>query len=188
MVRYQTIAAPPTPLRPPAAWPAAVPISLDARRLTLVMALHPQCPCSRASVRELAALMARSGDRVSAMVLTVRPAGAPPDWTDTDLRRDAAAIPGVHVVDDVDGKASIAFGATTSGQTALYDPHGRLRFTGGITDGRGHEGDNAGLDAILALVRGGEARSSSTPVYGCPLHGHGVGCETPATTNPTRTP
>ena len=45
-------------------------------------------------------------------------------------------------------------GATTSGHVLLYDAGGVLRFAGGITDGRGHEGDNAGLDAALALLRG----------------------------------
>ena len=62
-------------------------------------------------------------------------------------------------------------------QVVLFDAQGRVLFTGGITDGRGHEGDNPGLDAALAAL--GEPNASSavagppamraTPVYGCPL-------------------
>src|SRR5207244_3157993 len=55
MVRYQVAAAPPT-IRPPANWPANSLVRLDASRPTLVMSLHPHCPCSRASVRELSVL------------------------------------------------------------------------------------------------------------------------------------
>jgi hypothetical protein len=51
----------------------------------------------------------------------------------------------------------------------VYDRSGALRFSGGITDGRGHEGDNAGLFSVLDLVRSGKSAVAATPVYGCSL-------------------
>jgi hypothetical protein len=70
---------------------------------------------------------------------------------------------------DKDGKNAVAFGASTSGDVRVYDTSGALRFSGGITDGRGHEGDNTGLDSVLDLVRVGKSPVSATPVYGCSL-------------------
>ena len=153
----------------PAKWPAAVSFSHNAARPTLVMTLHPRCPCSRASLHELAELMARSAGRLDARILFVQPANAPADWYEGDLWRLAKAIPNVAVSVDKDGRDAAAFGASTSGQVMVYDAAGVVRFSGGITDGRGHEGDNAGLQAILDLVRTGKSTVATTPVYGCSL-------------------
>ena len=54
---------------------------------------------------------------------------------------------------DKEGSDAAALGATTSGQVMVYAVGGKLLFGGGITDGRGHEGDNAGSEAVLALLR-----------------------------------
>ena len=155
-------------------WPHSVRVTRDPSRPTLVMSLHPQCPCSRASVHELEVLMARSGGNLAVRVIFVQPHGAPADWLDTTLWRSAEAIPGVTVAADPNGTDARAFGATVSGQVNLYDSHGNFLFVGGITDGRGHEGDNAGVDAILALLREGKSPVTVTPVYGCPLGTDGV--------------
>jgi hypothetical protein len=58
-----------------------------------------------------------------------------------------------------------------SGFTLLYDPAGRLRFAGGITSARGHEGDSFGQRRILAVLSGDPADRADAPVFGCSLHG-----------------
>ena len=107
--------------------------------------------------------------RLRAYVVLVRPQGAAPGWEQTDLWRQAAAIPGTILSVDESGREAAYFGAATSGQTLLYDESGHLRFSGGITAARGYYGDNAGSGAILALLGNSKASLSSTPVYGCPL-------------------
>jgi hypothetical protein len=154
----------------PRDWPTEVSdISLKANGFTLVMLVHPQCTCSRASMHELAELMSRSEGKIAAYVLFVKPAGAPPNWCDSDLWKEAKEIPNVSVAVDDHGRDAVAFGATTSGQVVVYDGSGRIRYSGGITDGRGHEGDNPGLSAILSLVRTGQTSLTSNPVFGCSL-------------------
>jgi hypothetical protein len=153
----------------PSQWPADVSFARDGNRLTLVMTLHPECPCSRASLNELAQILSRSQGRINAHVLFVHPANAPANWIDSDLWRHAKAIPHATVTLDEHGRDMNLFGATTSGDVMVYDASGTLRFSGGITDGRGHEGDNAGLLAILSLVRDGKSQVSTTPVFGCSL-------------------
>lgn len=148
-------------------WPEATSLERDTGRPTLVMFLHPQCGCSRATVDELARLVARVNGRLAVHVLMYRPPHAAPRWERTDLWDAAAEIPGVHVSSDEDAAEAAVFGAFVSGQTLLYDSEGELVFTGGITFARGHAGDNAGRRAIQSLVLYGTAASRRTPVFGC---------------------
>jgi hypothetical protein len=150
------------------AWPATQ-IERASDRPTLVMVAHPHCPCTAASVGELAQIMARLRGKVAAYVLFVKPKGTGRDWEDTDLRRSAEAIPGVKVAFDPDGLEARRFGAETSGHTFLFGVDGRLLFSGGITASRGHAGDNAGESAIVALFNNQTPTRTQTLVFGCSL-------------------
>jgi hypothetical protein len=127
--------------------------------------------------------MAVCDGKLTATVLMLRPRDAPVGWERTDLWHSAAAIPGVLVLADEGGAERRRYGAATSGQTFLYAVDGRLLFAGGITESRGHSGDNAGRSAILSLVRGPSDRPRSepirTPVYGCALLDPSSTCEEP---------
>jgi hypothetical protein len=154
---------------PPVQWPAESRLDLAADRPTLLMLVHPRCSCSRASIGELAVLMAQAPMRPQTYVLFLKPGQFPHDWEKSPLWHSAASIPNVTVVRDDDGLEAARFGAATSGQTMLYDANGRLLFSGGITGSRGHAGDNAGRAAILALLRRETSGRSDSFVFGCPL-------------------
>ena len=106
---------------------------------------------------------------MDAHVLFAEPAGFPADWAESDLWRSAAAIPGVAVHRDEAAAGAGLFGAATSGNALLYDASGRLRFSGGITRGRGHSGANAGREAVLALLSGDGSAQLGVPAFGCAL-------------------
>ena len=160
----------------PALWPAESRIERAPDKATLIMLVHPHCPCSRASMGELALLMTHSQGRLTAYVLFLKPAGFSEEWEKTDLWQSAAGIPGVNPLIDDDGIEARRFNATTSGQTNLYDADGRLLFSGGITSARGHSGDNAGRSAIESLLNAGSAERSETYVFGCPLFDENSEC------------
>ena len=154
---------------PPSQWPLDSSIHLATDRATLILMAHPHCPCTRASIGELARLMAQTQGRVAAYVLFIKPAGSSDGWEKTDLWQSAASIPEVEVIADDDGAEAQRFQAMTSGQTLLYDAEGRLLFSGGITSSRGHSGDNAGRSALVSLLNTGEAEAAETSAFGCPL-------------------
>lgn len=156
---------------PPERWPTRSAIAREAGRATLVMLAHPRCPCTRASLAELAVLMDRIGAQARAHVLFVQPRGvaADDDWAKTALWRSAAAIPGVTVHADTGGAEAALFQAVTSGQVVAYDASGKLVFSGGITGARGHEGDNVGLMRALARISGRRADRDESKVFGCAL-------------------
>jgi hypothetical protein len=150
-------------------WPADSAIPLQRERPTLLLFLHPRCPCSRASLAELERVLASAGERVAAHVIVFKPVGALANWERTGLWDQAAAMPGVTVWTDEGGALARRFGAATSGQVLLYDASGALTFQGGITPSRGHQGDNLGRTAVSSLIAGAANADSCSPVFGCPL-------------------
>jgi hypothetical protein len=113
--------------------------------------------------------MSRVPEGLVGYVVVVRPPGVPEHWDDTALRDRAASIPGIRVVTDEAGLEATRFRAAVSGLTLLYDAQGQLRFAGGITQSRGHEGDSFGGRRILAVLAGEAADRQDAPVFGCAL-------------------
>ncbi|MBX3434592.1 MAG: hypothetical protein KF847_14835 [Pirellulales bacterium] len=141
----------------------------DQAPYRLVMAIHPKCPCSTASVRQLERLLARTGSQMSVTMLAYRPSRAPADWERTSLTTRAQSVAHVQLVVDDDGQIAAQLGLCTSGATVLFGPDGVPLFSGGVTPSRGHEGDCTGADAVFAAVRGRRIPVSTAPVYGCSL-------------------
>lgn len=158
----------------PRVWPADSRLQHSTKLPTLVMMVHPQCPCSRASIGELAVLMAGRAELVDARVVFVRPWEFGADWEKTELWDKTQSIRGVKLSVDQGGIEARRFGSQTSGQVMLYSPEGKLLFSGGITDSRGHAGDNEGRTAIVTLLTQGQPAKDVTPVFGCPLFGKGT--------------
>ena len=152
----------------PERWPAASKLERAPGLPTLVMAAQPQCPCTRASIAELARIMARAQGRVTTHVVFLKSEAF--DYK-SGLWHDAQRIPGVVVRADQGGLETRRFRVGTSGQTLLYSSDGRLLFNGGVTGSRGHAGDNRGSDAILSLLLDGRSGASKTVVFGCSLLG-----------------
>jgi hypothetical protein len=153
----------------PPSWPVTAAVPRDGTRPTLVLFVHPQCPCSSATVTELAQILSTLPNRVSPVVFVYAPADAADAWSQAKLIQTIRALPGINVQPDVDGKMSKHFGAFTSGQAMLFDRAGQLQFSGGITGARGREGANAGRQAVLARIEGRESGLIKTPVFGCSL-------------------
>src|SRR6185295_7788149 len=158
----------------PERWPVSSTLARTAGTPTLILLAHPQCSCTPASLAELAEVLARASTRPSTYVLFLKPEGVANGWEQTSLWKTAAAIPGVTLVRDDDGREAQRFGSVTSGQTLLYDGGGALRFNGGITGSRAHAGDNAGRRSLVALLGGERAERDMTNVFGCPLFDAGL--------------
>jgi hypothetical protein len=157
------------PMTAPAVWPGESSLPRVPGRASLVMIVHPKCPCSRATIGELARVMTHVQGLAQVHVIFYRPAEVSADWSKTDLWTAAAQIPGVNVLIDEGGVEQRRFGLVTSGHTLLYDKTGALQFSGGITPARGHSGDSAGRAAILSLLQHGRSDRHSAFVFGCSL-------------------
>ena len=153
----------------PDGWPAQTTLTRAVDRPTLVFLAHPQCTCTKASLEELAEILARAKNHPRTYVLFLKPDVFGAGWEQTDLWRAASALPDVTVMRDDSGVEAQRFGAETSGQTLLYDQKGALIFSGGITGSRGHAGENAGELALVSLLTRGRAERKTSNVFGCSL-------------------
>lgn len=157
------------------AWPEESNLRPNRDGFTLVVALHPECPCSEATVEQLGRLLAQN-PRLDTRILMEQYPDLANRAEDSTLWHQASRLPGVTLLADVGGQEIGRFAARTSGETRLYDADGRLLFQGGITSSRGHVGDNPGEAAIRSLMRGAPPPTRApayplvtTPVFGCPL-------------------
>jgi hypothetical protein len=166
LMRYENQPGP-TALAPDP-WPPPSRLPREPQRWTLLLFLHPHCPCSQASLTEVAALR-REVPTLATVMIFCRPEGTPDGWEKGDLWDQAAALPGATIITDTGDTERRRFGAVTSGQVLLYDGQGRLRYVGGMTRARGQTGENPGRTAITQLLRGETARTTTAPVFGCPL-------------------
>jgi len=140
LMDYQN--APGTPADAPSSWPSETSLQRVSSKGALIVFAHPRCSCTRATMGELARLMRHVQDHVVTHVVFVQPEGY-------DRAR--------------------RFGAFTSGQVLYYDADKQLRFAGGITGSRGHEGNNKGRQALRDLILTGTAPRASSFVFGCAL-------------------
>ena len=151
-----------------ASWPASSSLSRASGSYTLLLFAHPDCPCTLASLDEIERILSKRRDRLDAQCVFSTVDDDANGTRASDGWERAAKVPGLRLVLDPHCAEARRFGARTSGAVVLFDPDGRLLFRGGITGARGHAGDNAGEDAVLALVDHKTA-PSMIPVFGCPL-------------------
>ncbi len=156
----------------PLTWPGGDLVSRTAGKPTLVLALHPACTCSQATLEQLDQLTASHPAAFDVVVLFAGydglPAGADVIGPALARQRD------IRRVDDPGAAIARRFGALTSGHALLYDEAGRLRFSGGLTRARGEAGDSVPLAYLRAWAGGTRPAGAATfSVFGCALASHG---------------
>lgn len=138
---------------------------------SLVLFYHPHCPCTQSAIRCLERIYHRMSRQPRLVAFVYCPVDSSASWMDTSLTRYIKTIADVKFIPDPGGEACRRYGVTTSGHLLLFDSQDRLAFSGGITPGRGHEGDS--LSSVDLLQRCSEDAVSrpanSWPVYGCPM-------------------
>jgi hypothetical protein len=138
-------------------------------RPTIVLFAHPECPCTKATLHQLEEAQAKATRKASIYIVFATPEGLPVGDGSQVLIKQARQIKGATVIED-DGLAlAKRFGATTSGQTFVFDPGSTLLFKGGLTRARGHYGNSLGAESLLSMMDTGKPVATETPVYGCSL-------------------
>lgn len=150
-------------------WPVESNIARMTGRPTLVLFLHPKCPCSRATVAELERLpmLVRGETLPDVCVVVAAPRSTGDLWWSSPFLDRAARLPNAHLLRDPGGVETALFGARISGTVLLFDPAGNRLYAGGVTMSRGHAGDNVGLQAVTSLLVDHDADVPSIPPLGC---------------------
>jgi hypothetical protein len=155
---------------PPVQWPVSGAPQRNPTRPTLLIFIHPKCPCTRATLRELDRLLAHhQKNELTVLAIFLSSEGHPSGWEKTDLWTYACGIPGVQALADARDSWRKMFHAKSSGECLLYSPSGELRFHGGITSGRGHEGYSGSQTSLSRAIAHESTSLQRTAVFGCAL-------------------
>jgi hypothetical protein len=138
--------------------------SSKVRAWTCVMVVHPDCPCTRASLSALREIVARYNERVEFRIVMV----SETPRLDSPNFEAACKIPEAAVSWITPQRADELYDSYTSGQAFILDRNGDVAFSGGITPGRGTDKPEFALQLFESVLAGKPVRKSS-PVYGCEL-------------------
>lgn len=150
-------------------WPKASRLERREGALQLVVFAHPACPCTPATLSELARAVGTASTKSHIHLVLSGPEADSIKWKAILTTLVKPGVVNASLVEDPDAKEAALFKARTSGQTFLFDAKGSLLFSGGITSSRGHEGSNTGEETVKDWLRGKSAKKTQTPVFGCPL-------------------
>lgn len=151
------------------AWPRGTSIQASSDGLTLVMFVHPRCPCTVASVGELRRITGGLSQTPHLHLIVLQPLEHDEHWQNNDLVNQARQLPQADVHWDQGGKIAQLFGAKTSGQVLLFNPQGQCLYRGGITGLRGQEGPSREGDVLYGCIASGRQADHDYPVFGCAL-------------------
>jgi hypothetical protein len=112
-----------------------------------------------------------AGPRVQLQVFLFQPEDPTSDeWDGASMLSGLDRFGCVEVRGDPNGEMAASYGVVTSGHLLVYDQQGILRFSGGITQSRGHEGANASASlAAHAILQDSNTAAANRPVFGCPI-------------------
>ena len=152
-------------------WPAESSIAQMTGRPTLMLFLHPKCPCSRATVAELERLpvLVPVDALPNVCVVAAAPRSSGDRWWSNQFLERVERLPNARLVRDAGGVETALFGARISGTVLLFDANGNRLYAGGVTMSRGHAGDNVGLQAVTDLLVNHDANVSPIPPLGCDM-------------------
>lgn len=149
-------------------WPTASTLPRSTTTPTLIMFVHPSCPCSRASIAELASIVTSTKVRPRIVVVFVT------DEAGGHLWDSVGEIAGAERILDPSELEAARFGARTSGYVVVYDAEGRLAYAGGLTGSRGHVGDNMGKRSVQGVLEGLAPVDARYGVFGCMFAARGA--------------
>lgn len=150
-------------------WPTDSTILPAEDTNAVLVFVHPQCFCTRATIDQLQRAFVARPKSASTTVVVYAPSTQPESWCDTSLVRLCKTLPGATVVLDHDGQETQRFGVNTSGHVLVFNRQKQLQFSGGVTPSRGHLGPCEGLDAVTQIIAGQKAVPCVANAYGCPL-------------------
>jgi hypothetical protein len=155
---------------PPKYWPVGSRIQRpDGSKATLLVFLHPRCPCSEATVESLSHVLRYARNKADIVAIVYRPHGSGSKWQEGRLMAKLRSLEPVKIMVDEGGVQARLFDVQTSGQTMLYDAQGYVVFSGGITPSRGHNGDSEGRDSIEGYLSSNTSKGKISKVFGCSL-------------------
>lgn len=135
---------------------------------TLILFYHPHCPCTKTTARNLQRLLKQVPDDYRFLSFAFAPDAVADEWIESATTSMVQQM-GAEVIVDRGGDRADEFGAKTSGHVLVYDPKGKLTFSGGVTASRGHEGECQATHELKRRLVRSSKEIFYWPVFGCSI-------------------
>ena len=153
------------------------PLSFAGRNyVSLVIAVHPDCPTSRETLREAVRICYRVPGEVKVTALAF--GEYEKEISQNPMFMGLAKVKS-RILSDTSGEVSRRLGLTNSAQALLFSPNGNLLYSGSITASP-ERLSNAGEETVVEIINGSTITSVVTAPHGCSLengicaHEHGL--------------
>ena len=150
----------------PGQFPAKTELKLPGDKSSLLVFMHPKCPCSQATLEKLQELKEKVQDKLDVQVVMYYPKEKGPAFIEDSLAKGTRKL-GYAVIPDEEGTEAKRFGAQTSGHAFMFSSDKKLLFSGGLTSARGHAGPSAASENILAILSASDPSLRSAETFGC---------------------
>ena len=152
-------------------WIESSNIHFEENKNNVLMFLHPYCPCSRASLNELAKILSHKIKPSTVKIILAKPESKDSNWVyESPLYKITKELNFQSLIDKNSHESKL-FEAKTSGLVLIFNKDKKLMFRGGITDSRGHEGDNKGAQKALTILQSISSQSlEEFFVFGCEIY------------------
>lgn len=134
--------------------------------LRAVMLVHPDCPCTEASLNLYLNAVNKTKSPLKTLIVIPGPSRSSRNIT------LARTIPNSQLKFLSAEDISKQYGISTSGHLLVWNGQ-KLVFSGGVTDARGEEVAAGAFDELTAVL-GSTKAAGETPVFGCPAYNHEV--------------
>lgn len=142
-------------------------LNLNPDQLSVLVFIHPECPCTPASLRTLSRLVDECTADFDLQIL-VASYGDTNSLQSTNARL-AEAIPKATVQPDPNGTIAQSLDAHVSGTICVVAPNNNLLYLGGLTNSRGCETIGPHFQIIKQVIQNRWSAAVTTSVYGCDL-------------------
>jgi hypothetical protein len=141
----------------------------SSEKYRVIVFAHPFCPCTRATLNKLDESLTRFPAGVSIRVI-FSTFGLPVSAVSSSaIVAQARRLKGVEVESDNSGTKASEFNAKVSGEVFAFNRQGSCVFHGGLTSGRGHQGESIGQRELELRVCENVNEPYIGPVFGCTL-------------------
>ncbi len=148
--------------------PTQNPLFLTPKHLSVVMAVHPNCPLSASSLIEMAKLYTRMSEEITVTILAFSSEADPEAWTASAELATLSNME-VRILNDTNGENARRLGITKSGEVKIFSPNGKLLYDGGIAPAPDRRWNNSGEEMIVEVINGSAFKQLNSPLYGRPL-------------------
>lgn len=135
----------------------------------LELYIHPECPCTRISLKLIDQLWSELPARPKLTIYIASYSRLATPWNESSNFLLASRLGQATILEDREAVRAKQNGATASSTLLVTDSNGQRLFIGGISSSRSCDDPNSSYFAVRELLVNRHRIAPASPIYGCDL-------------------